>query len=193
MKYQMNRNKFLNERELKELEVNLNRKMLEEPDKFLPILIALKTGCRRSELQLLKVENIDFQEKTVFIQATKNSNDREIPLEEYVLKYIKAYIDRAHLESGDLLFWSINPKSKKKVFIAEKKIQRIWHLVRPVSKKFHSLRHTFAMEIYKKHRDINLVMAALGHRNIQNTMIYVEYSFRTEELRRLILEPKKVI
>jgi integrase/recombinase XerC len=56
-----------------------------------------------------------------------------------------------------------------------------------VPKKFHSLRHTFAIELYQKTKDLRLVQVALGHRNITNTMIYADYVYSQQELRKLIL------
>ena len=151
--------------------------MLElKPDRYLPILIGMKTGCRRSELLLLKVENVDFVNKTIFIQATKNSNDREIPLSDEVLSLLEEYIQRAHLESGEQLF----PISIAKVF-------RIWNEVRPVKKKFHALRHTFAVNLYVRTKDVKLTQMALGHRNIQNTEVYLDFLYSRDEMRKGIL------
>ena len=36
----------------------------------------------------------------------------------------------------------------------------------------HSLRHTFATELYRRTRDLGLVQAALGHASITSTMVY---------------------
>jgi site-specific recombinase XerC len=36
----------------------------------------------------------------------------------------------------------------------------------------HSLRHTFATELYRRTRDVALVQAALGHASIASTMVY---------------------
>jgi site-specific recombinase XerD len=36
----------------------------------------------------------------------------------------------------------------------------------------HSLRHTFAMNLYRKTGDLRLVQTALGHRHISTTEIY---------------------
>jgi integrase/recombinase XerC len=57
-----------------------------------------------------------------------------------------------------------------------------------VHKKLHGLRHTFAIRLYKKTKDIRLVQVALGHRNITNTMVYADYAYSQQELRKLILD-----
>jgi integrase len=71
--------------------------------------------------------------------------------------------------------------------ITYNRLRQIWDLYRPVQKKFHSLRHTFAIQLYKKTKDIRLVQVALGHRNVMNTMIYADYVYSQTELRKLIL------
>jgi len=76
----------------------------------------------------------------------------------------------------------------QKIFpITYNRYRQIWEMYRPTHKKLHSLRHTFAIELYKKTKDIRLVQFALGHRNITNTMIYADYVYSQQELRKLIL------
>ena len=50
----------------------------------------------------------------------------------------------------------------------------------------HSAQHAWAA-LYQKTKDLRLVQVALGHRNITNTMIYADYVYSQQELRRLIL------
>ena len=71
--------------------------------------------------------------------------------------------------------------------ISYSRLIQIWEHYRPTHKKFHSLRHTFAIRLYKKTKDLRLVQVALGHRNITNTMIYADYVYSQQELRKLIL------
>jgi integrase/recombinase XerC len=48
--------------------------------------------------------------------------------------------------------------------------------VRPnKSKGVHSLRHSFAINLYKKSRDVRFVQVCMGHRNINNTMVYADF------------------
>ncbi|CAM5999402.1 unnamed protein product [Sphagnum balticum] len=39
----------------------------------------------------------------------------------------------------------------------------------------------------QKTKDLRLVQVALGHRNITNTMVYADYIYSQQELRKLIL------
>ena len=40
--------------------------------------------------------------------------------------------------------------------------------------RFHALRHTYAMWLYARTRDVLLVRKALGHRRLESTLIYAE-------------------
>lgn len=136
------------------------------------IELALRTGGRASEILALTKADLNAHEQTVFLKGLKGSNDREIPLSGPLFKRLSLYAENL---------------PRQKIFnISYRQFNRVWEMYRPVPKKLHSLRHTFAIELYKKHRDLRLVQVALGHRNIQNTMVYAEYHYATTELRKLI-------
>ena len=125
------------------------------------------------ELLNLRKADLDPEERTVFIRGLKGSSDREIPLKSQLFDQIWR---EAQKTEGELIF----P-------ISYNRLRQIWQLYRPVHKKFHCLRHTFAIQLYKKTKDVRLLQMALGHRNIVNTMIYADYVYSREELRKLIL------
>lgn len=173
--YQLNKSKYLVENEL--IELNRILGLFREKDlrNTLLIEVALNTGARATELLNITWSDLDDYENTVFIRGLKGSNDREIPLKKTLYNNLKKLK---------------NPSDKPEhsVFkISYPRLVQIWNQYKPVNKKFHSLRHTFALGLYKKTRDLRLVQVALGHRNIQNTIVYAEYVYSTQELKRLIL------
>lgn len=135
--------------------------------------IALRTGARAQEILNIKKSDLNAYDESIFIKGIKNSNDREIPIETKVFR--------------DLWRFQETSKTESLFDISYDRLYQIWLLYRPVPKKFHSLRHTFAINLYKKTKDIRLVQVALGHRNITNTMIYADYLYSQEELKKLIL------
>jgi integrase/recombinase XerC len=137
------------------------------------IWTALRTGARAQELLNLQKADLNAYDESVFIRGLKGSNDREIPLPSELFKRLQSYADS---QPGTGLF----PISYHRLY-------QIWELYRPIPKKFHALRHTFAIELYQKTKDLRLVQVALGHRNITNTMIYADYVYSQQELRKLIL------
>jgi integrase/recombinase XerC len=172
-RYALNKNKYLLPDEVAHFEKLLNANLESDPRNCLALLLALKTGGRAQEILNLKKSNLNPAEATVLIEGLKGSNDREIPLAPTFFKKLLSY---ANSLETDALF----P-------ITYNRFRQIWTLYRPVPKKLHSLRHTFAIQIYKKTKDIRLVQVALGHRNVMNTMIYADYVYSQTELRKLLL------
>lgn len=172
-RYSLNKNKYLLQDEADHLERLLMDSLDKNPRDSLALLMALKTGGRAQEILNLKKSSLNIYEESVLIEGLKGSNDREIPIKSSLFKKLVKYSESV---SGDLLF----P-------ISYNRFRQIWDFYRPVPKKLHSLRHTFAIQLYKKTKDIRLVQVALGHRNVMNTMIYADYVYSQTELRKLIL------
>lgn len=172
-RYALNKNKYLLPDELSRLRKIIESFREQDRRNTLILEMALQTGARAQELLNLKRSDLIGADETVFIRGIKGSNDREIPLPSPLFERLNRY--QGQLQGQDLFD------------ISYQRLYQIWDLYRPVPKKFHSLRHTFAIELYKRTRDIRLLQVALGHRNIANTMVYADYLFSKEELRRLIL------
>lgn len=174
MRYSLNKNKYLLDPELQALEYLLRRHQDSDLRNCLLLWIGLKTGARAQEILNLRVIDVSSYEQTLFIRGLKGSNDREIPIPKDLFRQLETHI-RA-LNGRNLIF-----------DISYQRLYQIWDLYRPCHKSFHSLRHTFAIQLYKKTRDLRLVQVALGHRNINNTMVYADYVYSKEELKKLIL------
>lgn len=174
MRYSLNKNKYLLDPEVQSLEYLLKRHQMDDLRNCLLIWIGLKTGARAQEILNLKVNDLSSYDQAIFIRGLKGSNDREIPVPKDIFRRIELHANS--LSNHDLLF-----------DISYQRLYQIWELYRPCRKSFHSLRHTFAINLYKKTKDIRLVQVALGHRNINNTMVYADYVYSKEELKKLIL------
>jgi len=60
--------------------------------------------------------------------------------------------------------------------IAVRTFRHIWNLYRPNHKKgAHCLRHTYGVRLYQNCENVFTVKSALGHVNIQNTMVYLDF------------------
>ena len=171
--YAINKNKYLLDPEYDHLEILLKRYILKDTRNCLLIYLAMHTGARASEILTLKKEDLNVYDQSIFIHGIKGSNDREIPLPEWLFEFLEEYSKKQHT---DVLF-----------DIGYHRLRQVWDHYRPVKKKFHCLRHTFAIRLYKKVKDIRLLQIALGHRNITNTMIYADFVYSQNEMRKLIL------
>jgi integrase/recombinase XerC len=172
-RYALNKNKYLLEPEVERLESILESFFEKNERDSLILLLALKTGARAQEVLNLRRSDLNSYDKCVFIRGIKGSNDREIPLPPRLYDRVERWASR---QPGEPLF-----------DISYNRFRQIWERYRPVHKKLHALRHTFAIRLYKKTKDLRLVQVALGHRNIANTMIYADYIYSQQELKKLIL------
>jgi integrase len=177
-RYALNKNKYLLDPELEKLEEILLYFSTSDERNSLMLTLALRSGARAQELLNLRLADLNTHDKSVFIKGIKGSNDREIPLPSPFFEKLHKYAlsHDAFTDSNPTIF-----------SISYNRLRQIWDQYRPAHKKFHCLRHTFAIRLYKKTKDLRLVQVALGHRNITNTMIYADYVYSQTELRRLIL------
>lgn len=169
-RYSLNQTKYLLPFEVERLRSILQSFQSKDVRNCLLIELGLSTGARATELLNLQLSDLNEADESVFIHGIKGSNDREIPLKSDLFRRLRSL-------GTQRLFPITYPR-----------LYQIWDLYRPVPKKFHSLRHTFAIELYTRTKDIRLLQVALGHRNITNTMIYADYLYSKQELRRLIVE-----
>lgn len=173
-RYSLNKNKYLLDPEFERLEYLLKSHLKRDPRNCVLLFLALNTGARATELLNLSQKDINVYESSLFIKGIKGSNDREIPLPLWLFGELQQLAARS-------------PDSEKLFPISYNRFRQIWDLYRPVPKKLHSLRHTFAIRLYRKTKDLRLLQVALGHRNITNTMVYADYLYSQQELRKLIL------
>jgi integrase/recombinase XerC len=172
-RYALNKNKYLLEPEGDRLEHILKSFAQKDARNCTLLWTLLHTGGRAQEVLNLRREDLNTYEESVFIHGLKGSNDRELPVASWLFQ--RLVLESARSET-DFVF----P-------ITYNRLRQIWELYRPVHKKLHALRHTFAIRLYKKTKDLRLVQVALGHRNITNTMVYADYIYSQQELRKLIL------
>lgn len=171
-RYELTSTKYLSDPEQAELNRVLEKFKDRDFRNCTLIWLTLYTGARASEILNLRVEDFNVAGEFVCIKGLKNSNNREIPIPKWLAKrLVQLVIGREGL---------IFP-------IKYRRFKQIWDLYKPVNKKLHSLRHTFAINIYRKRHNIKAVQMALGHRNWNNTMIYANYQYRMDEFRREIL------
>jgi integrase/recombinase XerD len=142
-------------------------------------------GLRVSEATLLKLSHVDLERRTVLIQRVKGGIGGERPLFESAEKLLRRYL-KVRLDTGDALFTGRQGNLKR---------GRIQQLFKGYAKKagihprysVHCLRHSIATHLLDAGEGIEFVRDHLGHRNIQNTMIYAQItnSKREEAFRRV--------
>jgi integrase/recombinase XerC len=156
-----------------ELEEQLAR-LVNSPSRFvqrdaLAMCLGLQ-GFRVSEVSLTKTDALDPHAGKITPPRIKRSKTRTLPLHPSLLAGLLAW------RKGSDCPWLLFTGKGNRVFPSQ--LQRFCrHVTRDVfgySYRFHSLRHTFAMRLYARTRDLLLVKKMLGHRSINSTLIYAE-------------------
>jgi integrase len=129
------------------------------------------TGLRPVELSALALSNIDIEKGLLSIMTAKHGRPRIVKVKRETLARLKAYVDTHKFEFNQKLFPPAGIVTgtfcRLRSSIAEK-------LQNPQIKKIrlYDFRHYYASNLYHETRDLLLTKEMLGHKNIQNTMIY---------------------
>ncbi|MDU8885593.1 tyrosine-type recombinase/integrase [Yeosuana sp. MJ-SS3] len=146
------------------------------------------TGIRRIELVQLKLQNLDFNNKTLKVLGKRNK-ERFVPLLSSVIDTIHKYIEYRNrlniIVDNDYLFLT-----KKGVKIYETLVYRIINdyfslASSKVKKSPHILRHSFATHLLNQGADLNAVKELLGHSSLAATQVYTHNSIA--ELKKVYL------
>lgn len=127
-------------------------------------------GFRVSEVARCTVDRLDVHAGTISPPVIKRGKARVIPLDPSVLEALRTWRENSACR------WLLFTSRGKRVFPShwERFARKITAEVFGVPYRFHSLRHTFAMRVYAKTKDLLLVKRLLGHRSINSTLVYAE-------------------
>lgn len=147
------------------------------------VLIGLLYGCglRCFEVRNLRINDLDFDRKTLFVRKGKGDKSRYLPLCDLLIRGLKAYIQSEC--PVEWLFCGKQPVdgragggfdgrySQRGVQWAVKEARKAAGITKPMT--VHTLRHTYATHLLEDGLDIMSVKDLLGHACIQTTMIYL--------------------
>ena len=146
------------------------------------------TGIRVSELVNIKLDDIDFDNKRIYILG-KGNKERYVLFgkicNDILMEYLEKSRNKLNKNSDYLLLNKFGNK------ITDRAIRMIIDdIVKKSSLKLnispHTLRHTFATHLLNEGADLKIVQELLGHENISTTGIYTHVS--NEHLRKVYLD-----
>lgn len=138
----------------------------------LVIELLYSSGLRLSELINLKVGNIDFYHKKIFVREGKGAKDRITIVSEKALKDIQEFIKIRKHQSNPYLFdkgnnYHISGRTVWKVLQRQAKECNIAQNVHP-----HLLRDSFATHLLESGVDSRYIQRLLGHARLETTTKY---------------------
>jgi type 1 fimbriae regulatory protein FimB len=138
-------------------------------------------GLRPVEISKLTLRDIDLEQGLLYVKTAKYGNPRDFKIKPDTLAMLILLVGQAR---GDL---------DKRIFASPDTLNQHWRVERRrafiatgnpefLKIRLYDLRHYFATMLYCRTKDLLFVMQQLGHKNIQNTMVYTHLvNFRSEE------------
>ena len=144
-------------------------------------MLELIYGCGLRISELINLEINDIDEINCFIRILgKGNKEREVPVGEYALYYLKEYIERRNLllknKPCNKLFLNNHGQgmTRQGFFKNLKQLLKEKGLNEEISP--HTLRHSFATHLLNRGADLRSIQEMLGHSDISTTKIYTKVS-----------------
>jgi integrase len=148
-----------------------------------------ETGMRCGEASQLKWTDIDFISRSVRITPEKGSNPRILPLSIKLIDMLNT------IPTDKLTVFAVNADMMRRNYNKQRK-QIVYKLKNPrlTQITFHTLRHWKATMEYRKTKDILHVKQVLGHKSLDNTMLYTQLiDFKDDEFTAVVAHSEEEI
>ena len=133
------------------------------PRERLLLNLMLLMGLRVGSVVGLDVKDLDFVNQEIHLRHAKGERDEVLPMPRALLDELEPWIGD---QTEGPLFPRVGVRHAQRLFQEIAKEAGLPHLT------CHSLRHTFATNLYRQTGNIRLVQRALCHRSIQSTLVY---------------------
>jgi integrase/recombinase XerD len=167
------------------------RKLLEAPDtrtalgyRDRTILeLMYSTGLRKSEVNHLKVMDVDAVDGFVRVNEGKGHKDRVVPLGKIACRWVENYVKAVRP-----MLLGVRGQTHAYLFVTSRgypfSVSAVWGLVKRHARKAglekrvvpHTLRHTCATLMMKNRANVRHIQELLGHNSLESTQIYTQVS-----------------
>lgn len=148
----------------------------------LMLSIIYACGFRVSELTNLKIQDLNFENKTGLIKQAKGKKDRIFNIPKALFADLKEQAEKQKQEGQEYLFTSKNrrltSRNLQKIVKTAAKSAGIRRSVHP-----HTLRHSYATHLLEDGIDIRFIQELLGHADLSTTQQYAHVS--REQLKKI--------
>jgi integrase/recombinase XerD len=135
------------------------------------LTVMLDAGLRASEVLHVHIHDVDWKRGKILVKQGKGKKDRVLWLNESAMERLRQW-KTTRKKQTELLFSThqgrhINSSYLRVMVKRYARQAKIFKDVHP-----HTLRHTFATDLYRSTKNIRLTQKALGHSDLSTTMIY---------------------
>ncbi len=138
------------------------------------LTLSKETGLRPIEVHTLKVKDIDFEQRLIYPTTAKNGASRTLRISDNLASLLKAHITRYNLKPSDNVFRGTEEHYGDEFREVRDRLAKKLHNHSLRTIRLYDFRHYFATMLYHKTKDILLVKQQLGHKSINNTLIYID-------------------
>ena len=151
----------------------LRQKILDDENLrlYTAVTILAFAGLRINELVNLKVEDISFKEKSLYIIGKRNKF-RKVIVNRRVEIALKEYIKKQSLKKSDYIFKS-NRGGHISKNIINRKLKKYTENIHP-----HQFRHFYAYLLLAQGIHIHQIAFLMGHKSVQTTLRYLNSSIK---------------
>jgi len=140
-------------------------------------LTLFQTGVRSSELLDLRLGDLDFSHRRLFVNSGKNGDERVVYLTPALTASLARYLACRPVTDDDHL-WLLADGSQLQGNQVRHRLKK-WGAASSVHVSPHRLRHTFATQLVNQGMPLASVAKLLGHRKLDMTQHYARLYERT--------------
>jgi site-specific recombinase XerC len=135
-------------------------------------ILAYRHGLRASEVGQLQVSDVDLKSGRIRVHRLKGSTSGENVMQPDEVKAVRAWL-RARPQDSSILFTSNRgtPISRRMLDVLMKHYGDAAQIP-PGKRHWHVLKHTICTHLLEASDNLRFVADWVGHRNIQNTVVY---------------------
>ncbi|MFH0813077.1 MAG: tyrosine-type recombinase/integrase [Pseudomonadota bacterium] len=181
--------KYFNEKQIKlmrrrvrdQAEINEKKRKITGVREWMAIDLLTSTGLRVSEAANLRCGDVKmgYGESKLFVREGKGKVSGHVVINESLKKHLKQFLkwknERGEGSGEDdyLFIGQRGTWTSQAIQQIVKKYLKELDLYEP-GKSVHALRHSYAVELYSKERDLRVVQKQLRHVSIQSTLVYAD-------------------
>jgi len=144
-------------------------------------LVTYECGLRASEVSKLKKDDFHEKSRELFCRRLKGSRNNTIRLTTSTSKLLSKFIREDNGSQYIFLSRKNTPLSRQQLTRICKRYFSLADIARE-KQHFHTLKHTAGVHLADLGLDIKEVQYILGHRNVENTMIYFDFTSKQQEV-----------
>lgn len=155
-------------------EIDILLDSIEHPLVNLAARTLAMTGLRVSELCDLSIDDVDLENKLIFVENGKGGKSRQIPINKGLYSYLDHYINKDRPDVDTENFFALERSGS----LSPQYINRI---LKETTKKLgwkkhitaHVMRHSFASNLVRSEVALPAVQKLLGHSDLRVTSLYI--------------------